>query len=130
GTGKTSIVVSVLRLLARLGVEPSEVALAAPTGKAAHRLGDAVQSHLQALQPEDDVDARLLRELAGASTLHRLLGYSPARNDYYYHENNRLPHRVVIVDEASMIDLFLMERLLSAVQPERKGTRLNYSYVK
>src|SRR5690554_2073514 len=87
GTGKTSIVVSVLRLLARLGVEP------------------------------DDVDARLLRELAGASTLHRLLGYSPGRNDYYYHENNRLPQRVVIVDEASMIDLFLMERLLSAVEP-------------
>jgi len=118
GTGKTSIVVSVLRLLARLGVEPGDVALAAPTGKAAHRLGDAVHGHLQALQPiEDDVDARLLRELAGASTLHRLLGYSPGRNDYYYHENNRLPQRVVIVDEASMIDLFLMERLLSAVEP-------------
>lgn len=118
GTGKTSIVVSLLRLLGRLGVEPGDVALAAPTGKAAHRLGDAVYGHLQALEPiEDEVDARLLRELAGASTLHRLLGYSPGRNDYYYHENNRLPQRVVIVDEASMIDLFLMERLLSAVEP-------------
>lgn len=122
GTGKTSIVVSVLRLLARLGVAPDEVALAAPTGKAAHRLGDAIQSHLQALPAnEDGVDEQLLNELDGARTLHRLLGYSPARNDYYYHENNRLPHRVVIVDEASMIDLFLMERLLSAVEP---GARL------
>jgi exodeoxyribonuclease V alpha subunit len=123
GTGKTSIVVSLLRMLARLGIEPEQVALAAPTGKAAHRLGQSVQTHLAAIDASgeaDDVDARLLSELDGARTLHRLLGYSPARNDYYYHENNRLPHRVVIVDEASMIDLFLMERLVSAVDPSAR----------
>lgn len=126
GTGKTSIVVSLLRLLTRLGLKPEEIALGAPTGKAAHRLSASVLTQLSALRNQPDArplnvaDQCLLDALEPARTLHRLLGYSPARDDYYYHHHHRLPYQVVIVDEASMIDLFLMERLLRAVAPEAR----------
>ncbi len=121
GTGKTSIVVSLLRMLARLGVEADDIALAAPTGKAANRLGESIEAQLAALAEPAAADDELGRDLSEPRTLHRLLGYSPASNGFYYHENNRLRQRVVIVDEASMIDLFLMERLVAAVDP---GARL------
>lgn len=117
GTGKTSIVVSLLRMLTRLGVAPDEIALAAPTGKAANRLGESLNAQLMALDRRDAPEQALFTELDDPRTLHRLLGYSQARNGFYYHENNRLRQRVIIVDEASMIDLFLMERLISAVDP-------------
>ncbi|MFW5968648.1 MAG: exodeoxyribonuclease V subunit alpha [Persicimonas sp.] len=120
GTGKTSIVVSLIRLLARLGVAPEEVALAAPTGKAAHRLGESVEEQLGGLAEPDEIDRALIESLGAPRTLHRLLGYSPSRRDFHHHENNRLRHRVVVVDEASMIDLFLMERLVEAVDPEAR----------
>ncbi|MFP4599379.1 MAG: exodeoxyribonuclease V subunit alpha [Persicimonas sp.] len=121
GTGKTSIVVSLLRMLARLGVDADDIALAAPTGKAANRLGESIEAQLAALAEPAAADGDLGRDLSEPRTLHRLLGYSPAYNGFYYHENNRLRQRVVIVDEASMIDLFLMERLVAAVDP---GARL------
>ena len=54
------------------------------------------------------------REMPGPRTLHRLLGYSPTRKRFHYHRNNPLEARLVIVDEASMIDLFVMERLVDA----------------
>ncbi|QDG51752.1 exodeoxyribonuclease V subunit alpha [Persicimonas caeni] len=121
GTGKTSIVVSLMRMLVRLGIAPDEIALAAPTGKAANRLGESINAQLMALDGRDAPEQALFAELDEPRTLHRLLGYSQARNGFYYHENNRLRQRVIIVDEASMIDLFLMERLISAVDP---GARL------
>jgi exodeoxyribonuclease V alpha subunit len=119
GTGKTSIVVSLLRMLVRLGIQPDEIALAAPTGKAANRLGESIEAQLSTLGSKPDEPG--LAGLDDPRTLHRLLGYSQARNEFYYHENNRLRQKVVVVDEASMIDLFLMERLVSAVEP---GARL------
>ncbi|MFU8802276.1 MAG: exodeoxyribonuclease V subunit alpha [Bradymonadaceae bacterium] len=118
GTGKTSIVVSILRMLGRIGLELDDIAMAAPTGKAAHRLAESIEAQLSTLDPLPDADRTLFEAGPRARTLHRLLGYSPAQKRFYHHEGNRLPYRVVIVDEASMIDLFLMERLLNALRED------------
>lgn len=117
GTGKTSIVVSILRLAARLGVEPTQVALAAPTGKAAHRMTQSIGGQLSALDGPSEADRALMEQLPKAQTLHRLLGYIHQAARYQHHEHNPLDATLVIVDEASMIDLFLMEHLLRAVRP-------------
>lgn len=117
GTGKTSIVVSLLRILVRLGVAPGSVALAAPTGKAANRMAESIYGQLRALDEPAPPDLELLQGLEAPRTLHRLMGYSPRRDRFAHHGANPLPHRMVIVDEASMIDLFLMERLFAAVSP-------------
>jgi exodeoxyribonuclease V alpha subunit len=119
GTGKTTIVVSILRALCRLGVKPEEMVLAAPTGKAAHRLGEAVRWGLEAVAEKSPED-RLLENLAEPQTLHRLLGYSQSTGRFLYHQNNRLAARVVVVDEASMIDLVLMERLTRSLRDDAR----------
>jgi len=133
GTGKTSLVVTLLRLVVALGVEPDRIALAAPTGKAADRLGEEVDRRLAAglggreqlslagvgsPAPEAPaaIDRRLEEALEEPSTLHRLLGYSERRRDFHHDEYRPLPHDYVVVDEASMIDLELMDRLVAAVE--------------
>jgi exodeoxyribonuclease V alpha subunit len=123
GTGKTTLVARIVALLAdqRLAAgKPRElVALAAPTGKAAARLAEAVQEQAEAI----DVDGAVrqhIRDL-GASTLHRLLGTRPDSHSRFRHERgNRLPHDVVIVDETSMVSLSLMARLVEAVRPDAR----------
>jgi exodeoxyribonuclease V alpha subunit len=121
GTGKTSIVASLLRALARLGVRPAEVALAAPTGKAAHRMRQSIERQLASVREPTPADAELT--CPEARTLHRLLGFVPegAREGRFrHHENNRLAEKVVIVDEASMIDLFLMDRLVRSMRDDAR----------
>ncbi len=116
GTGKTSIVVSILRVLARLEAPDAlarHVALAAPTGKAADRLTQSIQRALDGL--EDPIDRALREEISEARTLHRWLTYLPSEERFLHDEENPLPVRVMIVDEASMVDLALMERLVSAL---------------
>lgn len=110
GTGKTSIVATVLRAAARLGLGAEAIALAAPTGKAAWRLREAIAKNLQRAG-----DALACPE---AQTLHRLLGWSPSLDRFRHHAHNRLAHRLVIVDEASMIDLHLMDHLVRAVRDD------------
>jgi exodeoxyribonuclease V alpha subunit len=113
GTGKTT---TVSRLLALLREQHPDwrIALSAPTGKAAARLEEAVRSSTAALSPEDR--ARL-GELP-ATTLHRLLGWRPeARSRFRHDRTNRLPVEVVVVDEASMVSLTMMARLLEALRP-------------
>ncbi len=119
GTGKTSIVVALLRLVARLGVAAPRIALAAPTGKAAQRLGEATSEALASIARPAAEDLAL-SSLPEPSTLHRLLGYSPARARFTHHARRPLPHEVVVVDEASMIDLALMARLFEAVGPDAR----------
>jgi exodeoxyribonuclease V alpha subunit len=118
GTGKTSVVVSLLRVLARCDVRMEKVALAAPTGKAAQRMEDAVQRGLSAIAEPAPEDVELRAASLRAQTLHRLLGYSPRSDRFFHHENNRLLCDYLIVDEGSMIDLFLFERLLRALRDD------------
>jgi exodeoxyribonuclease V alpha subunit len=91
--------------------------LAAPTGKAANRLQEAVQAEIDQLEP---VDRQRISGL-GATTLHRLLGSLPdSSSRFRHHRGNRLPHDVIVVDETSMVSLTMMARLLEAVRPEAR----------
>lgn len=118
GTGKTSTVVRILALLVeQAGARPLDVALAAPTGKAASRLKGAIESARNRLDCPPEVRERIPSE---ARTLHSLLGARPGSSTFRHGPGNPLPHDVVVVDEASMIDLPLMSRLVSALSPEAR----------
>ncbi|MDC7807607.1 exodeoxyribonuclease V subunit alpha [Luteimonas sp BLCC-B24] len=119
GTGKTTTITRLLVLLAAQalhGGRPApRIALAAPTGRAAERMAESVRKAVQALAAAD-VDAALLDALPTAgTTLHRLLGTIPDSPRFRHHADNPLPFDVVVVDEASMIDLPLMAKLVDAV---------------
>jgi exodeoxyribonuclease V alpha subunit len=126
GTGKTFVIASLLRALARVwpaGQTPAEllarVAFAAPTGKAAHRMGESLQRALRTA--ENNVDRALLHALMDEArqprTLHRLLGYRPSTGQFRHHAKNPIDAALVVVDEASMIDLAMMRQLLEATPP-------------
>ncbi len=115
GTGKTTTVARLLALLA--GGTQLRIALAAPTGKAAARLQEAVQLEVDKL---DAADRAALEDLH-ATTLHRLLGSRPDTSARFRHNRaNRLPHDVIVVDETSMVSLTMMARLLEAVRPDAR----------
>ncbi len=109
GTGKTTTVVNLLACL--ITQDPhSRIALAAPTGKAAARMTEAIR------QRAEHLPAALREKLPSESfTIHRLLGANPALGKFTYHAGNPLPYDALIVDEASMLDLALATRLLEAV---------------
>jgi exodeoxyribonuclease V alpha subunit len=114
GTGKTALIGGIVRAWLAAGIGRDAIAIAAPTGKAANRiaelLGDA---------PESPVPAtlhRLLGSVASAGGAVRLRG-----GEFRHHENRPLPHAAVIVDEASMVGLALMEQLSRALA---SGARL------
>ncbi len=129
GTGKTTTVLRMLLALARehaaghAGQAPV-IRIAAPTGKAAQRLSDALrdggmrmrqggQPLAAAWQPHLDVALG-----ASASTLHRLLGSRGRHGGYIHHADNRLPADIVVVDEASMVDLAMLRALLEALHED------------
>lgn len=115
GSGKTSSVAHILA--ARLRVGPARIALAAPTGKAAARLAESMRAQVARMGLQETIDTQIPRE---AATLHRLLGITPWRAQPRRHGGNPLPFEVVVVDEASMIDLPLMARLLDAIAPDAR----------
>ncbi|GAA2068310.1 exodeoxyribonuclease V subunit alpha [Aeromicrobium halocynthiae] len=126
GTGKTTTIARVLAALAgqhgtdREGRErPLSVALAAPTGKAAARMREAV-----AQAAEADVFTPAEREWLAtldAVTLHRLLGPRPdSRSSFVHHAGQKLAHDVVVVDETSMVSLLMMERLVQATSADTR----------
>ncbi|WP_250528885.1 exodeoxyribonuclease V subunit alpha [Caballeronia sp. ATUFL_F1_KS4A] len=110
GTGKTTTVVGVLACL--LDADPDlRIALAAPTGKAAQRMQEALIERADKLPPE--LAERLPRT---SFTLQRLLGVQ-SDGRFRHHRDNPLPYDVIVVDEASMIDVALAAHLLEAVAP-------------
>jgi exodeoxyribonuclease V alpha subunit len=119
GTGKTTIIISLLRVLRRLGVTCEEIALAAPTGKAANRMGEAIRSGREGIADPAEADLDLAN-LSEPQTLHRLLGFSPRSGRFLHHENNRISERIIIVDEGSMVDLTLMERLVRSLREDSR----------
>lgn len=117
GTGKTSTVARILALLAdqaRARDGRLSIALTAPTGKAASRLQEAVERELLSLPDDDAARVGTLEPM----TLHRLLGWRPDNaTRFRHHRGNRLKYDVVVVDEASMVELTMMARLLEALRP-------------
>lgn len=126
GTGKTTTIARLLLLLIAQadaeGVDPPRIALAAPTGRAAERMAESLRTAVSRLRGLDGVDAALCEALpVEASTLHRLLG-SVRDSPRFMHDASRpLPFDIVVVDEASMVDLPLMCKLVEAVA---NGARL------
>lgn len=119
GSGKTSIVASLLRVIARLGDPPPEaIALAAPTGKAADRMRQSIVSQMGSIPGAVGADLKLATFTPQATTLHRLLGYSPGTGRFWHNEQNPLSEKLIIVDESSMIDLATADQLLRALKPE------------
>jgi exodeoxyribonuclease V alpha subunit len=117
GTGKTTTVARMLALLAAR--DPAiRIALAAPTGKAAARLTESIRAQAGGLRAGGDVRALLLG--VEARTLHRLLGFLPSTGAFRHDARRPLACDVLVVDEASMIDLLVMDALLDAVPPHAR----------
>lgn len=118
GTGKTTTVAKLLAALIQLsGEQKCRIRLAAPTGKAAARLTESLGGALQKLPL---TEAQLALFPNEASTLHRLLGAQPGSQRLRYHAGNPLHLDVLVVDEASMIDLTMMSRLIDALPPHAR----------
>ena len=115
GTGKTTTVVRLLALLQEAAMatgEPLRLSLAAPTGKAAARLTESIGAQVQTLA----LDERVREQIPTlVTTLHRLLGSRPSSRHFRHDAANPLPLDVLVVDEASMIDLEMMASLLGAL---------------
>lgn len=124
GTGKTTTVVRLLALLQSLALAGNgralRIRLAAPTGKAAARLNESIAGAVARLPLPDDGPGQAIRAAipTAASTLHRLLGSRPDSRRFRHDRRNPLPVEVLVVDEASMIDVEMMAALLEAL-PEQ-----------
>ena len=112
GTGKTSTVARIIALLNEQAGPGKTLrcALAAPTGKAAARLQESMRSEIGNIDCPDSVRSAIPVE---ASTVHRLLGWRPG--GFRYNRNNRLDLDALVIDEASMVDLALLSRLVQAL---------------
>jgi exodeoxyribonuclease V alpha subunit len=123
GTGKTTTVARILALLheqaAAAGAPPPLIGLAAPTGKAAARLQEAVHEEAAELPVQPAVRDQLVA--LDAVTLHRLLGWRFDSETRFRHDRgNRMAYDVVVVDETSMVSLSLMARLVEAVRRDAR----------
>ena len=126
GTGKTHTIARLLAAMHDLALDAGttlDVALTAPTGKAAARMTEAVHQAVTRARADDKVDlpAEVTERLIAteASTIHRLLG-SRGGIAFRHNRDNPLPHDVIVVDETSMVDLPLMARLLDALGPDTR----------
>lgn len=121
GTGKTYTVAMLLAALQlkqlKQNLPPLSIALAAPTGKAAARLKESILNTIQQLAIPDSVKQLVPNK---AQTIHRLLGIRPNSDKPLFHAANPLHLDLLIIDEASMIDLFLFEKLLNATKPNTR----------
>ncbi len=117
GTGKTTTVIRLLALLQEQALQQGRalrIRLAAPTGKAAARLTTSIAQQIASLPVPEPVRALIPAEV---STVHRLLGSRPDSRRFRHHRHQPLALDVLVVDEASMIDLEMMASLLDALPP-------------
>lgn len=123
GTGKTTTITRLLCLLIEQKLANSQaddelkILLAAPTGKASIRMLDAINEAQSELQASEEVLKQMPKK---ASTIHKLLGFMPEKVNFKHNRNHLLNADVVLVDEASMIDIALMTKLVEAVPPNAK----------
>ena len=135
GTGKTTTITKILALLIELYNSQDDskyksgkkgggdkynhlnILLAAPTGKASIRMLDAISEAQNKLDLSDDVKVHMPKQ---ASTLHKLLGFIPEKVTFKHNRNNPLNADVVLIDEASMIDIAMMLKLIEAVPKHAK----------
>lgn len=114
GTGKTTTVLKILAMLQELAGGNLRIVLAAPTGKAAMRLQQSLIGGITRLECDEVIRDSIPQEV---STIHRLLGVQ-RNSPYFKHQaDNPLSADIVVVDEASMIDLALMSKLVDALKP-------------
>ena len=125
GTGKTYTVTKLLAALVMLqqqteqGTPTLNIALVAPTGKAAQRLSESIVNAVSGFK--DLIDAKVLAEIpTQAQTIHRLLGVLPNSPNFKHQEDNRLAYDIVLIDEVSMVDLPLMTRIFRALKDSAK----------
>ncbi|MDD7426350.1 MAG: exodeoxyribonuclease V subunit alpha, partial [[Actinobacillus] rossii] len=119
GTGKTYTVARLLAVIQELQLQQNlpllRIRLAAPTGKAAARLKESINNSLSQMALPKELEGRIATD---STTIHRLLGVRPFEDTVRFNEQNPLPLDLLIVDEASMIDLSMMAKLLRAL-PEQ-----------
>ncbi|MGR4871243.1 exodeoxyribonuclease V subunit alpha [Variovorax sp. LARHSF232] len=127
GTGKTTTVVRLLALLQHLALSSPEgtrlrIGLAAPTGKAAARLSESIGGAVAGLPLDGLTDGDALRAAipTTVSTVHRLLGSRPDTRHFRHDARNPLPLDVLVLDEASMLDLEMMASVLAALRPHAR----------
>jgi exodeoxyribonuclease V alpha subunit len=116
GTGKTTVAAKLLALLLQ-GDATLRIAVAAPTGRAAARLAEAIG----AAAAREQLGPLVTQHLpATGSTLHRLLGYQPWADRFTHHAAHPLADDIIVVDEASMVDVLMMDALFAAVKPSAR----------
>ncbi|MFA6008666.1 MAG: exodeoxyribonuclease V subunit alpha [Desulfobacteraceae bacterium] len=126
GTGKTTTVAKLLVLFIQSFLEEKNhdngnnekrsmsILLCAPTGKAAQRLKESLNTALDGMDIQENIRRLIPQDVL---TIHRMLGTIPGSPYFRYNSENRLPADLVVVDEASMVDLALMSKLVSALSP-------------
>lgn len=114
GTGKTTMVLNLIRCMLRSGIDHSEIVLCAPTGRASSRLLERILEDLEFIK-ENKVDQKINKVVS--CTIHKLLGHNPVQGSWKFNQQNPLFYKVVIIDESSMIDLMLMSRIFDAMAP-------------
>ncbi|MBN2383508.1 AAA family ATPase [bacterium] len=121
GTGKTSLIVNILRCLVRCHIPMGLIQLTAPTGRAARHLTDSIRQGLATIGTSSETERydRPLEQIS-AGTIHRVLKYSPNRNSFIYNRYNLLPGSVLIIDEVSMVDIVLMTQLLESLDQQTR----------
>ncbi|SFG54433.1 exodeoxyribonuclease V subunit alpha [Neptunomonas qingdaonensis] len=122
GTGKTTTITRMLAIYLQMQhhqypAKHPVIRLAAPTGKAAARLSESISAARDSLDVSDEIKEQIPDE---GTTLHRLLGARPGQSGFKYNADNPLHLDLLVVDEASMIDLPLMASLLSALPPQAR----------
>jgi len=123
GTGKTTTITRILALLIEQNLSqgnnqrPLRIMLAAPTGKAAIRMLDSIRNEQKKLDLDENILALMPNH---ATTLHKLLGYIPKSIQFKHNINNPLNADVVLIDEASMVDIAMMSKLLEAVPKDAR----------